>query len=130
LRAVYRVISGFLLKKARLTRATGHPGAVTLIQRFGSALKLNIHCHMIFLDGVYIAAAAAAPVFRHVPAPTGMELQELVQLIAERIGRVLEQRGLVERDMENAWLATQAAEGPLDDLIGHSNTYRVAVGLR
>lgn len=30
------------------------PGAVTLIQRFGSALNLNIHFDMLFLDGVYI----------------------------------------------------------------------------
>ena len=28
-------------------------GAVTLIQRFGSALNLNIHFHMLYLDGVY-----------------------------------------------------------------------------
>jgi len=65
-----------------------------------------------------------------VPAPTGAELQELVQQIAARIGRVLEQRGLIERDMENAWLAMQGESGPLDDLIGHSTTYRIAVGPR
>ncbi|MEO6081292.1 MAG: transposase [Steroidobacteraceae bacterium] len=64
------------------------------------------------------------------PSPTESELQALVQQIAARIGRVLEQRGVVERDMENAWLATQGAEGPLDDLIGHSITYRIAVGPR
>ncbi len=29
----------------------------------------------------------------------------MVQQIAERVGHVLERRGLVERDMENAWLA-------------------------
>jgi hypothetical protein len=69
-------------------------------------------------------------VFRHVPAPTGAELQELVQQIATRIGKVLEQRGLVERDLENAWLANQGEGGPLDDLIGHSITYRIAVGPR
>jgi hypothetical protein len=103
---------------------------VTLIQRFGSALNLNIHFHMIFLDGVYMPVEGAAPVFRHVPAPTGTELQELVQQIAARIGKVLEQRGLVERDMENAWLAMQGEVGPLDDLIGHSITYRIAVGPR
>ncbi len=60
LRTVYRAIAGFLLKKAGLTRATGHPGAVTLIQRFGSALNLNIHFHMIFLDGVYLPVSAAS----------------------------------------------------------------------
>jgi hypothetical protein len=53
------------------------------------------------------AVEGAAPVFRHLPAPTGAELQELVQQIAARIGRMLEQRGIVERDMENAWLAMQ-----------------------
>ena len=71
LRTVYRAISGFQLRQAGLTRATGFPGAVPLIQRFGSALNLNIHFHMIFLDGVYLPVEGAAPVFRHVPAPTG-----------------------------------------------------------
>jgi hypothetical protein len=27
---------------------------VTLIQRFGNALNLSIHFHMLFLDGVYV----------------------------------------------------------------------------
>lgn len=48
---VYRTISLHVLKKARLTRATGETGAVTLIQRFGSAVKLNIRFHMLVLDG-------------------------------------------------------------------------------
>jgi hypothetical protein len=130
LRTVYRAISGWLLQKAGLTRATGHTGAVTLIQRFGSALNLNIHFHMIVLDGVFVPAEGAPPVFRHLPAPTTTELATLVQQIAARIGRVLEQRGLIERDLENTWLSTQGAEGPLDDLIGHSITYRIAVGPR
>ncbi len=130
LRTVYWAISGFQLRQAGLTRATGFPGAVTLIQRFGSALNLNIHFHMIFLDGVYLQVEGAAPVFRHVPAPAVAELQELVQQIAERIGAVLEQEGLIERDMENVWLAMPGEGGPLDDLIGHSITYRIAVGPR
>src|SRR5262249_60125821 len=29
-------------------------GAVTLIQRFGSAANLNIHLHCLVLDGVYL----------------------------------------------------------------------------
>jgi hypothetical protein len=39
-------------------------------------------------------------------------------------------RGLIERDIENAWLAAGAEPGPLDDLIGHSIIYRIAVGPR
>ena len=50
--------------------------------------------------------------------------------IAARIGHALERRGLVERDLENAWLAADTEAGPLDDLLGHSITYRIAVGPR
>jgi hypothetical protein len=127
---VYRTISDHLLKTAALSRNTGNTGAVTLIQRFGSALNLNVHFHMIFLDGAYLPAGDSLPVFRHVPAPTSALLQVLVQQIAERTGRLLEKRGLVERDMEDAWLTTDGPCGPLDDLIGHSITYRIAVGPR
>ena len=128
--AVYRTISGYLLEMAGVTRATGDTGAVTLIQRFGSALNLNVHFHMIFLDGVYLPAGDSPPGFRQVPAPTSAQLQVLVQQIAERIGRLLEKRGLIECDMENAWLTADGSGGALDDLIGHSITYRIAVGPR
>lgn len=38
-----------LAKKAGHTKTTAHTGAVTLIQRFGSAPNLNVHQHMPFL---------------------------------------------------------------------------------
>jgi hypothetical protein len=49
-----RTIARRLIGQASLTRATGATGAVTLMQRFGSALNLNVHFHMLFLDGVYL----------------------------------------------------------------------------
>ncbi len=49
---------------------------------------------------------------RQVPAPSAALLQGLAQRIAERIGRKLERRGLIERDMENAWLASDGAGVP------------------
>ena len=52
-RLVYRAIANFLIKKAGISEAPAQIGAVTLIQRFGSALNLNMHCHRLFLDGVY-----------------------------------------------------------------------------
>jgi hypothetical protein len=48
---------------------------VTLVQRFGSALNLNVHFHMLFLDGVYLADGSGQPVFRHVAGPDLNELQ-------------------------------------------------------
>jgi len=49
---VFRCIATHLIKKARFSRKTAQAGAVPLIQRFGSALNLNVHFHMLFLDGV------------------------------------------------------------------------------
>jgi hypothetical protein len=56
---VYRAIATHLIHKAGYTNQTADTGAVTLIQRFGSALNLNIHFHMLFLDGVYVNGATA-----------------------------------------------------------------------
>ena len=92
-------------------------------------LNLNVHFHMIFVAGVYLTDGAAPPVFRHVAVPGTTELQALVQHIAERIGRMLEKRGLIERDCENAWLSSdRVPAGPLDGLAGHFIAYRIAVG--
>ncbi len=54
LRAVIAEITAHLLKMAGVTRTTGNTGAVVLIQRFSSALNLNVHFHMVFLAGVYL----------------------------------------------------------------------------
>jgi hypothetical protein len=34
--------------------AEAHAGTVTFIQRFDSALRLNVHAHTLVLDGVYV----------------------------------------------------------------------------
>jgi ribosomal protein S27E len=125
---VYRCIAMHIVKKAGFSCKTAQTGAVTLIQRFGSALNLNIHFHMLFLDGVYIDASNGTR-FRWVKAPTSGELTQLAHRIAQRVGRFLERQGLLERDAENSYLASDGVdEGPMDQLLGHSITYRIAVG--
>ena len=47
LRIIPRVIARFLLKQAGLKRCAADSGAVTLIQRFGSAANLNIHLQQV-----------------------------------------------------------------------------------
>ena len=79
---------------------------------------------MLFLDGVYIDGAnGSAARFRWVKAPTRDELTQLAHTIAVRIARFLEREGLLERDAENSYLASDAVdEGPMDQLLGHSIT--------
>jgi hypothetical protein len=64
-----------------------------------------------------------------VKAPTSAELTRLAHTIARRVGRFLERQGLLERDAENSYLATDSVEDdPMTPLLGHSITYRIAVG--
>ncbi len=102
LRLIYRAISTHLIHKAGLQLNEGATGAVTLIQRFGSAL--NIHFHILFLDGVYVYRDNRPPCFQRIKAPGKGELEQLVQLISQRVGRCLKRQGLLEQDSENAWL--------------------------
>ena len=111
---------------------------MTLIQRFGSALNLNIHFHVLFLDGVYVYRDDQPPRFLRVKAPDKNELEALVQRISKRVGRCLERQGLLERDAESAWLDLEPAEDTdatpdkagwaLPQILGSSVSYRVAVG--
>jgi len=75
---VYRAIASHLIKKVGLTQKTAKTGAVTLIQRFGSALNLNVHFHMLFLDGIYVENKYGKISFQRTNAPTQEELARLV----------------------------------------------------
>ena len=130
---VYRTIATYLTHKAGYTKSFAQTGAVTLIQRFGSALNLNIHFHMLFLDGVYIGGSNGHPMrFLKVKAPTKVDLTRLAHIIAQRVGRYLESRGLWARDTGNIYLSQEAVdisdENPSNQLLGSSITYRIAIG--
>ena len=63
---------------AGFTKPMAQTGSVTLIQRFGSALNLNIHFHMLFLDGAYTSGSNLHTLrFLRVKAPTKDELIDL-----------------------------------------------------
>ncbi len=50
-----RVVYGWYRRQAqRQGFADGRCGSVTFVQRFGSALNLNPHWHVLLLDGVYV----------------------------------------------------------------------------
>ncbi len=68
---VYRVIATHLARKAGFSAKRARTGAVTLIQRFGGGLDVNLHFHMLFLDGVYVESPDGSPTFHCVKAPTG-----------------------------------------------------------
>jgi hypothetical protein len=67
--------SRYLLDHAKLKPAEGHGGAVTLIQRLGSAANPNVHLHCLVLDGVYRCSADGAAVFVEAGAPSDRSMR-------------------------------------------------------
>ncbi len=128
---VYRTLATHIIHKAGFTQSTAHTGAVTLIQRFGSALNLNVHFHLLALDGAYAEDAYGKIRFHRIKAPTADELRVLTHRISQRVAKFLERRGLLERDEENSYLALEASgDEAMQQLYGHSITYRIAIGPR
>lgn len=106
---VYRTLATHLMRRAGYTITEAHTDAVTLIRRFGSALKLNIHFHKWFIDGVYVDSVnGLATRFRWIKAQTSEELTGITRTIARRIARFLECQGLLERDAGRSYLASTA----------------------
>ena len=56
-----------------------HVGAVTFVQRSDSALRLNVHGHSLFLDGVYVRDASGALAFHALGAPTFEEVEQVAR---------------------------------------------------
>jgi ribosomal protein S27E len=127
LAVVQRGISTFLIRRSGHTVASGaRTGAVTLIQRFGSALNLNPHLHMLFLDGSYTFRGSRA-VFHRARRPQLDDIVRLLHSLSGRIVRLLERRGLLIADPESPGLDFEA-DSSLEHLQAASIQYRIAVG--
>jgi hypothetical protein len=67
-----------------------HCGAVTFLQRFGSALNLNLHFHTLALDGAYtgIRGPEAPTRFLPLPPPDDDEVMPVLAGTARRLERL------------------------------------------
>jgi hypothetical protein len=85
-----------------LERASVHPGSVTFIQRFGSALNVNLHFHGVFMEGVYLGRTDAGRTPRLLPGepPTDGDITTILQKISRRVIRKLRRLGYLETGVE------------------------------
>jgi hypothetical protein len=97
-----RALLGFQRRRARRYGIRdGRSGSVTVIQRFGGGLNLNVHYHTLLFDGVfYPAGATGALEFRPLPPPTDEEVRVVLARIAARVQRLLRRRGLGPSDAD------------------------------
>ncbi len=74
---------------------------MTFEQRFGSDLRLNIHFHVLALDGVY-SDSSGEPVFHRLAAPTDEEQSQLAVKVHRKVQRILEGQGWVDEEGRRA----------------------------
>jgi hypothetical protein len=102
LRAFVRALFAELRRRVRRhCRALDlHCGAVTFLQRFGSALNLNLHFHTLALDGAHtgIRGPDAPTRFLPLPPPDDDEVARVLAGTARRLQRLLAERAGEDED--------------------------------
>jgi hypothetical protein len=104
LRCALAEVTRWLRREGVWGGAGGEPGTVTVMQRFGAALNLNLHFHVLLLDGLYVADAAGAPRFRRARRWRQADVDALIVRIAARCEAWLARRGFgveEERDEDD-----------------------------
>ena len=105
LRLFIRAVFGNLRRRARNYGITGGQcGAVTIIQRFGSALNLTPHFHVLAIDGVYAAASEELPRFYALRTPEHSDVLEVAGRMARDLTALLDRDGRTD-DQDNPEIA-------------------------
>ena len=108
----------------------GRSGCVTVIQRFGGGLNLNVHFHTLVLDGVFTENEGDTLRFQPTPPPTAEEVGLVLATIAMRVRRLLRRRGL-DAEADVMPLDAVAEESPvLAGINSASIQGRIALGRR
>jgi len=91
IRGFVKGIENYLRREAKRRYGLGRladasPGILAVVQRFGSALNLNVHIHVLATDGVFVAddTKAAGYRFLQLGAPTLGELRAVAWVPAPR----------------------------------------------
>jgi hypothetical protein len=101
--AVHRALAHALRRQfRRLARERGQRdaqiGSVTYVQRYGGGLNLNVHFHLLSLDGWFHRASDGQLAFERAASPRQGDVEGLLMAVHARVMRLLEQRGLLEPD--------------------------------
>lgn len=134
----HAAIANYYRKKAnangaKLTAKSAKTGAVTLIQRFGGSLNVNVHLHQLFIDGTYELGPQRRPVdFWSGGKPEVSEIAEVLRVIIDKVIRCLEKQGIISKDQtkdqEQEFQLPISDEDVFSKLQASSITYRFATG--
>ena len=95
----------------RLGVRDGRSLAVTLIQRFGSLLQLNVHDHSVIADGVFADDADGQLAFFELPPPSDAYVESIARGIARAVEKALANAEPPDDDHEHLAVAVAADTG-------------------
>jgi hypothetical protein len=119
--AFIAAINSDLRRRARKRKLRGRlqTGSLTVVQRFGSSLNLNVHFHVIAMDGVYAEQTDGTMLFHPLPAPSDEDIARLARAVCRKVTRYLGQLSGEDRDpqltldhLANASVQGLVATGP------------------
>ena len=109
--------------------SSSRSGSITFVQCFGAALNLNVHFHLLHLEGYYDTTTRAK--FQKGRAPTNQNIQNLVNEISTRLVKFLRKRGYLKDPPDEKPTDPQFEQDPTHAIcLSASVRYRIALGER
>jgi Putative transposase len=107
-------------------------GTVTVIQRFDSALRLNVHLHVLAFDGVYVKGDDRGLRFLRLPRPKEEEVYEVALRTAKKVLSIWEKkdRSVADASHEEAESEIEPALLACYDIAGRAPKKRIVEGPR
>jgi hypothetical protein len=104
-----RVLLGFQRHRARRAGIrAGRSGSVTVIQRFGGGLNLNVHFHTLLLEGVFLEGQDGARCGGRLRLIAGVEEPEAIRAI---LAALVASRKVAARAPPGARADSQSGDG-------------------
>jgi hypothetical protein len=115
--AFISAINSDLRRRARRRKLRGRlqTGSLTVVQRFGSSLNLNVHFHVIAMDGVYAERPDGTMLFHPLPAPRDEDIARLARAVCRKVTRYLGQ--LTGEDKEQQLTLDHLANASVQGLV-------------
>lgn len=128
-----RILKRHHIQSSKKLSAVGNlqTGSITMVQRFGGALNLNIHFHILSIDGVFQFTddPEKNPEFIETGRPKNEEILNIIKTFQMRMLKLLQRRGLVQKiESENGGDAMAESSNIETILQGASVQYRIATG--